>query len=112
MQVQIETRDSRNSGIRDHAESRVRFVLRRLDWMVARAQVRLSDANGPRGGIDKQCQVMLKTGRGGVLVIHSAANDWRSALDSALERAARLLVRVWRRRRGFRQNPRYAASGN
>lgn len=117
MQVQIEMRDSRSSEFRELAESRVRFVMRRMAWMVSRAQVQLSDQNGPRGGIDKRCQVMLKTDRNGVLVIRSTASDWRSALDSALERASRLLLRMWRRgndparRRGSRQRglPRMAA---
>ena len=39
MQVQIETRDPRSAEYRDLAEHRVRFVMRRLAWMVSRAQV-------------------------------------------------------------------------
>lgn len=99
MQVQIETRDPRSAEFRDLAELRVRFVMRRLAWMVSRAQIQLSDVNGPRGGVDKRCQVMLKTDRRSVLVISSTASDWRAALDTALSRAARLLVRAWRRDR-------------
>lgn len=99
MQVQIETRDPRSAEYRDLAEHRVRFVMRRLAWMVSRAQVQLSDVNGPRGGLDKRCQVMLKSDGRSVLVISSTASDWRAALDTALARAARLLVRTWRRDR-------------
>jgi hypothetical protein len=99
MQVQIETRDPRSAEYRDLAEHRVRFVMRRLAWMVSRAQVQLSDVNGPRGGVDKRCQVLLKSDGRSVLVISSTASDWRAALDTALARAARLLVRAWRRDR-------------
>ncbi len=99
MQVQIETRDPHSAKYRDLAEHRVRFVMRRLAWMVSRAQVQLSDVNGPRGGLDKRCQVMLKSDGRSVLVISSTASDWRAALDTALARAARLLVRAWRRDR-------------
>ncbi len=99
MQVQIETRDPRSAEYRDLAEHRVRFVMRRLAWMVSRAQIQLSDVNGHRGGVDKRCQVLLKSNGRSVLVITSTASDWRAALDTALSRAARLLVRAWRRDR-------------
>jgi hypothetical protein len=59
--------------------------------------VHLSDMNGPRGGVDKRCQVELKTDRAGSIVVVSVAKDWRTALDNALARAARFLMRLWRR---------------
>jgi hypothetical protein len=99
MQIQIETRAPDSVEFRELAERRTRFVMRRLAWMVSRAEVQLSDANGPRGGIDKRCQVMLKAGNRNVLVVRSRAGDWRTALDTALGRAARLLLRVWQRAR-------------
>jgi len=97
MQIQIETRAPESAEFRELAEQRTRFVMRRLAWLVSRAEVQLSDANGPRGGIDKRCQVMLKTGARNILVVRAKASDWRTALDLALGRAARLLVRAWRR---------------
>jgi hypothetical protein len=83
--------------LRDLTERRVRFVLRRLGWLVPRAEVLMSDVNGPRGGIDKRCQVQLRTDGAGSVVVTSVARDWRTALDDALARAARFLVRRWRR---------------
>ena len=73
------------------------FVLRRLAWLVPRAEVHLSDVNGSRGGIDKRCQVELKTDGAGSVIVTSVAGDWRTALDLALARAARSLTRLWRR---------------
>jgi ribosome-associated translation inhibitor RaiA len=99
MQVLFESRDPEGAQMREQAERRVRFVMRRLTWLVPRAKVQLSDINGPRGGLDKRCQVELKTDSAGTVVITSIARDWRSALDSALTRAARALVRIWRRGR-------------
>ncbi len=75
----------------------MRFALRRLSWLVPHAEVQMSDVNGPRGGLDKRCQVQLKTDGAGSVVVASVASDWRTALDSALARAARLLLRLWRR---------------
>jgi hypothetical protein len=97
MEVLFKSRDPQATELRDLAERRVHFVFRRLRWLVPRAEVQLSDTNGPRGGIDKRVQVELKTDRAGSIVVTSVAKDWRTALDQALARAARFLMRRWRR---------------
>jgi len=97
MQVLFKSRHPRATDLRDLTERRVRFVLRRLGWLVPRAEVQMSDVNGPRGGIDKRCQVELRTDGAGSVVVASVASDWRTALDNALARAARFLMRLWRR---------------
>ena len=97
MQVLFKSRHPQATELRDLTERRVRFVLRRLSWLVPRAKVHLSDMNGPRGGVDKRCQVELKTDGAGSVVVVSVAKDWRTALDDALARAARFLMRLWRR---------------
>lgn len=97
MQVLFKSRHPQAPDLRDLTERRVRFVLRRLCWLVPRAEVEMSDINGPRGGIDKRCQVELRTDGAGSVVVSSVASNWRTALDNALARAARLLMRVWRR---------------
>jgi hypothetical protein len=97
MQVLFKSRHPQATDLRDLTERRVRFVLRRLGWMVPRAEVQMSDVNGPRGGVDKRCQVELRTDGAGSVVVTSVANNWRTALNDALARAARLLMRLWRR---------------
>jgi hypothetical protein len=93
MQVVFESRDPDGVQMRELAVHRVRFVMRRLSWLVPRATVHLADVNGPRGGIDKRCQLEFKTEHVGTVVVTSMAHDWRSALEGALSRAARTLVR-------------------
>ena len=97
MQVLFKSRHPQANYLRDLTERRVRLVLRRLGWLVPCAEVQMSDVNGPRGGIDKRCQVELRTDGARSVVVASVANDWRTALDNALARAARFLMRVWRR---------------
>ncbi|MEP7297799.1 MAG: HPF/RaiA family ribosome-associated protein [Burkholderiales bacterium] len=97
MQVLFKSRHPQATDLRDLTERRVRFVLRRLGWRVPLAEVQMSDVNGPRGGVDKRCQVTLRTDGAGSVVVASVANDWRTALDDALARAARFLMRLWRR---------------
>jgi len=97
MQVLFKSRHPQATELRDLTERRVRFVLRRLGWLVPRAEVQMSDVNGPRGGIDKRCQVELRTQGAGSVVVAAVAGDWRTALDNALARAARFLIRHWSR---------------
>lgn len=97
MQVLFKSRHPHATDLRDLTERRVRFVLRRLVWLVPRAEVQMSDVNGPCGGIDKRCQVELRTDGAGSVVVASVASDWRMALDDALARAARFLTRLWHR---------------
>ena len=98
MQVLFKSRDPQADELRDEAQRRARFVFRRLDWLIPKATVQLSDVNGPRGGIDKRCLVEIKSDVAGTVVVASVARDWRTALDLALSRAVRFLMR--QRRRG------------
>ncbi|MDT8998300.1 HPF/RaiA family ribosome-associated protein [Paucibacter sp. APW11] len=103
MQVLFKSRHPQATDLRDLTERRVRFVLRRLDFLVPRAEVQMSDVNGPRGGIDKRCQVELRTDGAGAVVVASVASDWRTALDKALARAARFLMRLRQRGKDARR---------
>lgn len=106
MQVIFETRDPEAAQLRPLAERRVRLALRRLNWLAPRARVHMSGVNGPRGGIDKRCQVELTTDSTGPVVITSMARDWRSALHSALARAVQVLLQTWQRARKVRRTQR------
>jgi hypothetical protein len=97
MQVLFESRDSNDNQMRELSVQRIRFVLRRLSGLVPRAKVQFSDVNGPRGGIDKRCQVELSTDSAGTVVIASLARDWRTALDRSLRRATQVLKRSLQR---------------
>jgi hypothetical protein len=97
MQIIFESRDADGSQMRELSVQRVRFALRRLSALVPRAKVQFSDVNGPRGGVDKRCQVELNSDTAGTVVIASLARDWRTALDRSLRRATRVLTRSLQR---------------
>ena len=97
MQIIVESRDADGAQMRELAAQRVRFALRRLSSFVPRAKVLFTDVNGPRGGIDKRCQVELSTDKAGTVVIASLACNWRTALDRSVRRATRVLTRSLQR---------------
>lgn len=99
MQVIFESPDPQAAELRTLAERRVRQALRRMAWLTPRVRVHLSDINGPRGGIDKRCQIELITDGGKPVVVTSLARDWFTALQSALTRATRSLLHNLQRSR-------------
>jgi hypothetical protein len=73
--------------------------MRRLCWLVPSVRIVLSDVNGARGGIDKRCHVETRTLTGPTMVTVAVATNWQAAIDLALQRAARTILRSWRRMR-------------
>jgi hypothetical protein len=106
MEVLFDGRGSAPAGLRDTAAQRLHGALRRFAWLVVRVRVRMSDVNGPRGGLDKRCQVALETATGRTLLVESVAGDWQAALGQAVERAGAAIARV---RRRLREIPRVRA---
>jgi hypothetical protein len=106
MQVVFQTRDADAAQLRSLTVQRIQFAMRRLSWLVPSAKVQLSDINGPHGGVDKHCLLELKTATAGSVVVTAIARDWSDALNGALSRAARKLIRNVQRTRSqpkFRQ---------
>lgn len=97
MQVVFQSGDSQGAQLRDTVVARVLFVMRRLSFVVPKATVRFADVNGPRGGLDKRCQIELKTQDAGVMVVSSTAGNWLVALNAALARAKQALMRTKQR---------------
>lgn len=78
---------------------RAHFALSRFTHSIRAVHVTLSDVNGPRGGVDKRCQVEV-TGPGRAsIVVEDVAADLTAAIDAAMGRVARTTARQLGRRR-------------
>lgn len=66
----------------------------RLVHVIELVRVVVSDVNGPRGGVDKECLVRIDHRRGGPLIIRRTATNTREAVDRALARARDALARA------------------
>lgn len=93
MNIVVETPAHEARSLRPTSLDRVRFALRRLGGAVNRARLTFTDTNGPRGGTDKQCQVQLHLAPNGIVLVNARADNWRQALDQAIQRAVQLVVR-------------------
>lgn len=77
------------------ARRRLEFALGRFGSRVHTLTVRVTDLNGPRGGVDKKCliAIRLRSPRR-VIVIEDVDADATVAINRAAERAARTVARA------------------
>jgi putative sigma-54 modulation protein len=94
MQLDIQTNGfSLTDSILEYTKLRMKFALHRNDKLIIRAQVRLADINGPRGGVDKRCQIDLSLAGQNDIVIEDIQTNLYFAIDRASDRCARTLIR-------------------
>jgi ribosomal subunit interface protein len=90
-----------------YARRRLLFAVGEFGSDVSDIAVRVSDQNGPRGGIDKSCVVAAAVS-GGPVLAHAAAPNPYAAVDRA---AQRLRARVARHLERRRSQPRRRVAG-
>ena len=81
---------------------------------IGKVTVRLIDVNGPRGGNDKRCGVVLDLKGCGVVVLEEDGADLDSVIDRAADRVGRVVsrrVRFSALRRRAPKGDRYPARG-
>lgn len=94
MHIDIQARGFKlTEGLRAQAERRVRFAIGSASARVRSVAVRLSDENGPRGGVDKRCTIRLTLSRVPPVVIEQQEADLYIAIDRAADRAGRAVSR-------------------
>jgi ribosome-associated translation inhibitor RaiA len=70
--------------LRDLVARRMQFALDTFEDRVDLTSVYLADLNGPKGGVDKLCQITLRTQGAGEI----AVRDTGPSVETALNRAA------------------------
>lgn len=88
-----------DDALKSHIERRLGFALGRFADRITRLMVRLSDVNGPRGGVDKRCQIAVALAPRGVVMIEGAGDDPFALIADAAKRAQRSVGRTLERRR-------------
>jgi ribosome-associated translation inhibitor RaiA len=94
MNVDIRTRGfSLTDALRAHCRRHVDFALSRFAIRITRVAVRLSDINGPRGGEDKQCSLVIFLSGGSPIAVESTDADLYAAIARCVERAGQCVAR-------------------
>jgi hypothetical protein len=76
---------------------RVHFAFGRFAGNIQNVSVTVMDENGPRGGVDKRCRVMVKRRRGNPVIVEGESDEIRQLVDFTLQRAGRTLAREIKR---------------
>ncbi|WP_028450507.1 MULTISPECIES: HPF/RaiA family ribosome-associated protein [Chitinibacter] len=84
-----------------HIARQIEFGLGRLASHIRKVTVRLSDVNGPRGGVDQHCQLVISLHQIPDVIIEDVATDQLFAINRATDRASRTVSRRVRQSRGF-----------
>ena len=87
-----------------HVERRLRFALSRLSGRIRRVDVFLADENGPRGGIDKTCRIVVRLRDCEDVVAEVSDVEWVIAVDRATTRIGHSTGRELSRQRASRRS--------
>lgn len=100
MKVEIRFRRlQRSEALKQYAVRRAHFALSRFNGEISSVGVTVGDVNGPKGGLDKRCQVTVRGPSIPPVRIESASADAYSSVDLAFERVGRLVGREIERTR-------------
>lgn len=91
-----------SDALADHCLQKLFKVARHFQGRVGGILVRLTDMNGPRGGVDKRCQLVIELPGVRQLIITTTDSDPYRAIDRAASRARYSIARELKRgqRRG------------
>lgn len=112
MHIRVRARDIDNMpDLALEADRQVRNAMGRLSRRISGVAVRLFDVNGPRGGVDKACEVTVSLGRAGIVHYRAVECTTAAAVGLAVSgvraavRRRVALRRETRRRPGRRRSP-------
>jgi ribosome-associated translation inhibitor RaiA len=90
-----------SAALKSYTERRLRTAAG--DAVPNEVEVRLSDLNGPRGGVDKECAVRAVLRRAGVVFVRARGEDAYSTVDKAAGRLRSALAHRLGRHRSTRR---------
>jgi putative sigma-54 modulation protein len=99
MRLQIRSRGIEvTEELRDHVGERVEQSLGRFVRHVGLVRVYLRDLNGPRGGVDKKCTIVVEVPQDGRVVVSGRDAVVHAAIAETSSRAAFAVKRHLKRR--------------
>ncbi len=100
--MQIEVRSSQSSltdNLSVYAQRRLGFALGGRMSQIRRIFLTLRDINGPKGGVDQQCQILVRVDGQPEIIVEETQEKWPAAVDGAAARLSRILSRRFGRLR-------------
>ncbi len=89
----IKTSEAQN----EYIMTKVGAAIARLKDTTCTIDVRLTDLNGPKGGVDKQCSIVLTPPGGSTIRVEEQASEYYVAIDAAAAAIKKSLARALER---------------
>ena len=81
-----------SAPLEQHAEKRIGFAVRRFKERVDLVEIQLADVNGPRGGEDLECRLLVRIPGENSVVVRATGLDAYAILDRAAAKASRAIA--------------------
>ena len=85
-----------SADLNDYVRRRAHFSLGRFAGRIRSLSIRLADVNGPRGGIDKLCDIRVDIGLPKTVIVRERQANIHAAVAFAVDRAERAVQRQLR----------------
>lgn len=95
MNVILETRDNIEPELKTFTESRVKFSMKRLYWMVRKIQIQYSAASSSQSTCKQHCLIRLETFDHHQIEVSMTARDKRTALEMCLRKIYKLVQKAF-----------------
>ena len=94
MKLSIVDRDKcLTPSIRELAKRRLFFALSRFDSKIDDVTLTVRDLNGPKGGVDKRCQLRIKLRYGDSVILTNLDSTLEACISHLADRAGRTIAR-------------------
>lgn len=86
-----------SAALEAHVERKLDFLVQRFAGRIERVVVRLSDENGPRGGVDKRCRIAVRLADVPGVLVEATSDDPYVAVTRAAARLHEQIARAIQR---------------
>ena len=112
MKLSIVDRDKcLQARTRQLARRRLFFALSRFDSKIDEVTLTVRDLNGPKGGIDKRCQLRIKLRYGDDVILTNLESNVEACVSRLADRAGRTIARRISRFQDTYRRPRFSSVG-
>lgn len=106
MKIEFKSKNPIEIPLMDYSERRLRFALGSFSHRITKVTVRLEDLNGPKGGTDKRCRILVNIPTYDPVVVEDYDRDYETVVARAADRISHTLSRRLARERNWAVNDR------
>lgn len=93
------------SAFKSRVKDKIRRLFLRSGSKIENVVISLSDVNGPKGGLDKQCKIQLKIDGAGSILTSSRHQSVYQAFAASMRKAGIALSRTQEKARSIKRTP-------